>query len=670
MQTFSHLLAPVRIGNHVVKNRMMFPNASPHCLQGPETYPAKGVRAFHAGLARNGAGIVTIAEWNNPEQRMGPISLDHTHFQSWDLRDPSVHNYLSMLAEEVHFCGGKLLVCLQPVWPEGYSLYGRPPFGPPRPGKTYQMAPREVIDQAVSAFVEKARMYKGLGYDGFSMRCDMEILKKPGVVRDDEYSPDTMESRSLFVRQLYAAVKQALGDDFIAEATIAWEQPWGYGDMEPGSGVSAEEVMTFCRLIDRDVDIFQVREHDGVRSHPIGFNFTPGDHPAADACKRMKQEGITALLAPIGGFQEPEEMEQLLKDGVCDMFAMARAFIADPEYGAKLREGRSGDIIPCLKCNKCHGEVLNRPKPWISACSVNPVFGLEHDMDWLTAHRSTGKKVAVIGGGPAGMRAAIEAARLGHRVTLYEQSGRLGGQLLHADYFDFKWPVKNFKEWLIRQLGVWKVEVVLNCRPTRDQIAAGGYDAVLAATGAEAQLPASVTGVRAQDGTPLYPTCDDIWGKEGQLGHHVIIVGGSETCMETAIYLLRAGHRVTVLTRQSEIAHDASKLHYITWSFVYHNPDGTHRHGAEWERYDLFTGITRAVTTAVSGNTVTYVDENGGTRTVTGDSVVLYGGRRRRTQEALDYAGAADWFDLLGDCTGAGNLQVCNRQAFAAAASL
>lgn len=670
MQKFSNLLSPLIIGNQVIKNRMMFPNACPHFLQGPETFPAIGMRAFHAGLARNGASIVTIAEWNNLDQHKGPREIDVTHFQAWDLNDPSVCNYLSMMAEEVHFYGSKLLICAQVDWPEGYSLYGRPPMGPPRPGKVYQMAPPEIVNQAISNFVKKMKFYKGMGYDGMSMRCDMEILNRPGVERNDAYSPATIESRSLFIRQLYAAVKQELGNDFITEATVAWEQPWGYGDMEPGSGVSAEEVITFCKLIDKDVDIFQVREHDGYRSHPMGFNFMPGDHPAADACKRMKQEGITALLAPIGGFQEPEEMEQLLKDGVCDMFAMARAFFADPEYGIKIAEGRSQDITPCLKCNKCHGEVTTVQKPWSSVCSVNPVFGLEHDISWLTANRSTGKKIAVIGGGPAGMRTAIEAARLGHHVTLYEKTNRLGGQLLHADFFDFKWPVKNFKEWLIRQLGEWKVNVIMNCAPTRDQIIAGGFDAVFAATGAEAQLPRSVEGAISSDGTGLYPTCDDIWGKEAELGHHVILVGGSETCMETAIYLLRAGHRVTMLTRQNEVAHDASKLHYITWVFVYHNPDGTHRAGAEWERYELFTGITNATTTAVNGNTVTYMDANGDEQMITGDSIVLYGGRHKCMDEALYYAGTADRFDLIGDCSGAGNLQICNRQAFAAANTL
>lgn len=667
MNKFQHLLSPVRVGDHVLKNRMMFPNASPHFLQGPEQYPARGMRALHAGLARNGAAIVTFAEWGDQSLRNGPLSLDISHFQAFDLKDPSVYNYLSMLAEEVHFCGGKLLVCARVDWPAGYSLYGRPAMGPPIPGVTYQMAPQEVIDQTIEGFVQKMKLYQGMGYDGMSMRCDMEILKVPGVTRDDAYDPSEMESRSLFIRQVYAAVKKALGPSFITEATVAWEQPWGYGMMEPGSGVSAEEVMIFCKLIDKNVDIFQVRESDAYRSHPMGFNFTPGDHPAARACRRMKEEGITALLAPIGGFQEPEEMERLLEEGVCDMFAMARAFFADPEYGEKLREGRSEDIIPCLKCNKCHGEILNRPTPWTSICSVNPVFGLEHDMDWLLPKSSAGKKVAVIGGGPAGMRAAIEAARLGHQVTLYEKSGVLGGQLLHAEYFDFKWPVKNYKDWLVRQLGRYQVSVVLNCAPTREQIVAGGYDAVLAATGAEARLPDNIQGLRDGDGKALYPTCDDIWGREKELGHHVVIVGGSETGMETAIYLLRAGHKVTVLTRQNEVGHDASKLHYITWVFVKHEPDGTHRAGAEWEKYDEFTGITGAVTKSVKDNTVTYIDQTGAEQSIHADSVVICGGRRRRVEEALAYAGTAGQFDLLGDCDGAGNIQVCSRQAYAKA---
>ena len=109
---YANLLSPITIGNNIIKNRMIYPNASPHVLQGPETFPAEGFRAFYANVAKNGAAIVTIAEWNDPTQHIGPAEMDMTHMQSFDMKDPSVHNYFSQLAEEIHFHGSKLLFVL------------------------------------------------------------------------------------------------------------------------------------------------------------------------------------------------------------------------------------------------------------------------------------------------------------------------------------------------------------------------------------------------------------------------------------------------------------------------------------------------------------------------------------------------------------------------------
>jgi 2,4-dienoyl-CoA reductase-like NADH-dependent reductase (Old Yellow Enzyme family) len=102
---YQHLLSPLKIGNVVIKNRTLFPNASPHFLQGPETFPAESLRAFYANIAKNGCAIITLAEWSNPNQRKGPYYSDGTHMQNFDYTDPSVGNYFSQLADEIHFYG-------------------------------------------------------------------------------------------------------------------------------------------------------------------------------------------------------------------------------------------------------------------------------------------------------------------------------------------------------------------------------------------------------------------------------------------------------------------------------------------------------------------------------------------------------------------------------------
>ena len=668
---YAKLLTPVLIGSHVLKNRLVYPNASPHTLQGSETFPAEGFRIYHANLAKNGAAIVTIAEWCNPLQHKGPDSLDFTHMQAFDIKDPSNQNYFSLMAEEIHFFGSKLLICPMVDWPVGYSLYGGPKPGPPAPdGKVEfnKVIPEYMIPDVIENFIKKMELYKNLGYDGMSMRCDMEILPPMGS-REGKYSDKSIESRSRFIREVYKKTRERFGKEFILEAEIAWEQPFGYGP-NPFGSVNSDDVMEFCKLIDEDVDIFQIRERDGCRSHPTGFNFVQGDHPAVDFAVRMKAEGIKALLEPIGGFQEPDEMDALIGDGKCDLIGMARGFIADSKYGEKLLEGKAEDITPCLKCNKCHGTILDKPDPWLSVCSVNPVHGLAHEIQHLIDPVKKIKKVGVIGGGAAGMRAAIEAATRGHRVTLYEKKEKLGGQLIHGDRFDFKWPIKKYKDWLINQLKKNDIKVILGHAPTSEEVKKEEFDAVLVATGARPKYPANIKGLKDDMGNPLYHVCDDIWNDDVELGNHVIIIGGSETGIETAIYLLRKGHSVTMLTRQSYVGHDCSRLHYITMAFMKEMEDGSYKEAAEWERYEKFSSITNVETVGVKDNTVSYIDKNGEMHSIKGDDVVICGGHEARLTEALSYSDCAGEFYAVGDCIGAGNIQVCTRQAMARASIL
>lgn len=140
------------------------------------------------------------------------------------------------------------------------------------------------------------------------------------------------------------------------------------------------------------------------------------------------------------------------------------------------------------------------------------------------------------------MRAAIYAAQRGHDVTLYEKSGQLGGQLFHGDYFPFKWPIKNFRNWLIYELGKSGVKVLMNTEPTKQMIVAGGYDAVLAATGAKLNIP-DIPGLKDGEGklNPGYMTWADATRSPEKLGQHVVIIGGSEVGTETAMVSVRSG---------------------------------------------------------------------------------------------------------------------------------
>ena len=346
------------------------------------------------------------------------------------------------------------------------------------------------------------------------------------------------------------------------------------------------------------------------------------------------------------------------------MIGMARAFLCDPEYGKKLYEGRGEDVVPCLWCNKCHGTMS---APYMTFCSVNPVQGIAHKIGKMVDPETTPQKVAVIGGGPVGMKAAIVASERGHDVTLFEKTNYLGGQLIHSDYSSFKWPLKSFKDYLIRRMGQVGVKVMLETEATPQLLQAGGFEAVLAATGATPNVP-SIEGLRDEDGRlkPQYKVCLDVYGHEQELGHHVICVGGSETAIETAMYLAENGHDVTLLTRQDELAKDASHLHYITMAWVKTEPDGRSHMAPAWEKYEGIRGILNATTVKVEGNTVTYVQE-GQEKTVSGDSVIISGGMNPNVEEALAFGGIVSKFFVIGDANRGGNIQRGMRDAFSKA---
>lgn len=203
---YPSLLKPVRIGDAVIKNRMVFPNASPHFLQGPEDYPSDGYRAYMANIARNGAGIVTIAEWDHMHDRFND-EMDMGHMQYFDTKNAAVQNYLSQMADEVHFYGSKLILSTDINFPEGFSLQGGPAFGPPgMPPKMTEAFPKERMQEIIDQFVAKMTKYRNLGYDGVTMRFDMIMQPKP-VEREDEYGGSAV-NRVKLVLDCYRAVKK------------------------------------------------------------------------------------------------------------------------------------------------------------------------------------------------------------------------------------------------------------------------------------------------------------------------------------------------------------------------------------------------------------------------------------------------------------------------------
>ena len=660
---YSHLLSPIRIGNVVLKNRMISTNSMPHYLMGPEEYPPDSVVAHYVDLAKNGAALLTFPEYLSSQDMPFRSDVPYLNINPYDNQ-----NYFSQLTDAVHFCGSKISVSLIPMLPQGYCVEDRPAMNPmeremnpstadapPFSGMgALKEAPTEMLDQCIEDVAQRALVYKQCGFDAVTFHVcyrgstGAQLWSPLCNHRHDKYGCDSVANRGRFIIDLAKRCKELCGTNFFVEIQLTAAEKDSYG---------IEDTIEFCKLAEGAVDIIQVRADNGNDAHPTGYNSVPGKHLTLELAEKIKKSGTKVLVAPVGGFQDLAENESYIAEGKCDMVAMARAFICDPEYGKKAYENRGEDVVPCLRCNRCH-VAQNRNENWTAACSVNPRLGISHRLGKLAEPSEAPnfgikKKVAVIGGGPAGMKAAILAAEKGHSVTLFEKSDHLGGQLVHADVVSFKWPLSHFKNYLIAQTYKAGVTVRMNINATPDLIRVGGFDAVIAALGATPAMPP----VPVDDDAVVHaPT--DVYGKEDALGQKVVIVGGSSTGAETGIHLAEKGHDVVILTRNRMLAEDSNVVHFYDTMVM------------AWESLDNFIWIPEATTTHVSKNGVSYTDMFGNEQFIKADSIILCGGVTPNQEEAMSFYAAADWCTLIGDCEKPGNVQKCMRQALGAVTAL
>ena len=681
-QTYENILRPLPVQGTVLKNRLYGVKGLPHFMQGPENFPSETVIRYYAGLAKNGAAVVTVKAMAQPRDR-SQMKGDSAHMTMWDINNPATYNYMAHIANLIHYYGSKCFVNIQRQQPAGVNISEVTPERL-RALQTDMntAAGREItkdeIQEMIQGIVDTCKLYQSLGFDGVNLYGSYQasIIANsfsPRVnVRTDEYG-GSLENRCRLILEMAQAIKDGCGKNFLVELQFS-------GEEGPADGYKIDDTIELLRRGEGLIDIVQLRAVNGNLAHPTGLNSELEAPITLAYSEAIKKAGVKVITAPTGGFQDPDLIDRWIGEGKMDMAAICRGFICDFDYYEKILDGRGEDVTPCIRCNNCHG--INFDGPWFSFCSVNPRVGIQDRLDLLAPAPSGVKRVAVIGGGPAGMVAALTARQRGHDVTLFEKKEVLGGQLIHADYAGFKWPLKRYKDYLIRQLDKQGVLVKLGTAITPAEIEAANYDAVIAATGAAPKKP----GIPGDDAPGIWAPID-VFGHEAELGHRVVVVGGSETGVETALYLCDNGHEVTVLTRQRQLASDANQIHYIGALRDYYNAR------------ENFHQAVNATTTRVSPNQVTFTVaappapaggpgmpgmpgmppvgsgdfaapgpySADGTYTIDCDSVVVCGGVAPCQDDALAYSASARQFFLVGDCQEPGRVYQCVRSAFAAA---
>ncbi|MFC1990899.1 FAD-dependent oxidoreductase [Chloroflexota bacterium] len=410
------------------------------------------------------------------------------------------------------------------------------------------VTPRELsipeIKELVEAFGEGARRAREAGFDavefhGAHGKLINQFLCPYYNRRTDEYG-GSLQNRCRFACEILSLSRKKVGPDF----PISFRMNAVDGFV---GGVELEDALKQVPLfVEAGADVLHVSSGttDGAHWQFISYYQPPGMLvPFAEAVKKV----VTVPVITVGRLGDPEVAERALQKGKADFVAMGRPLLADPELPNKAREGKLDEINRCINCNNCLASI------WRSGfrrlrCTINP--SLAREKEFAIKPADSVKKVMVIGGGLAGMKAASVLAQRRHQVFLFEKEDKLGGQWNTASRQPFKEHITGVTSDLIRDLKRARVNISLEEEVTPQFVREFKPDAVVVATGAK-QAWLDVPGVKGEN---VVQSVDFVLGK-AKVGEKVIVVGGRYLGMEVALELAEKGKKVSLVSRR-EIGRD------------------------------------------------------------------------------------------------------------------
>ena len=572
MASYPHLFSPIQLGNLELPNRIVHVPTDISSSHADGEVSERDIH-HHADIARGGTGFIIVGA-TTPDMATGRPTVTCL-VADGDNYIPG----LARLAESMHRYGAKCAVQLQHPgrqcaipryntlgatdrvlklpWSAGHEIVYE---NAEEHGKEIRAASIAEILELVDLFSEAAWRVKQAGFDAVELHAAHGYLLSEFMspflnMRTDRFG-GSFENRMRFPLAVIDAIQKKCGRSFPVLVRYSFDE-WYAG------GRGAEEGVEIARVLER-AGCAAVDLSMGMQESP-GAGFDPMQYPqgwATYAAEAVKQV-VRIPVITSHSLRDPDYCEQILAEGKTDLVGLARQLLADPYWPVKAQFGRVKSIRRCISClGGCWQESLMAKHE--IACSINAACGNPAYAAMTRTERPV--RVAVVGGGPAGMEAARIATERGHLVTLFEASGELGGALKYVCLVPGKEKMRWYLDWIRDQVLDLHVEVRLNHAPTVDELRS--FDLVLNATGARSYVP-DVVG----DASRVVPfeesmacpkvacECHPGGRRMRKLGQRVLLWGDGYAAADTAAFLAGIGREVTIVTENREFAAECEVIH-------------------------------------------------------------------------------------------------------------